>query len=129
MELSALGNREVTAWVDFEDTSTELRHVSLEEIEKLKKAATKRTFQKRTGLAIDVMDNVKFMQLLGNAAIVAWKGMEMHGEEYQCTPEHIDMLMSHWSDYAIWVNNNCTELALFVKKTEEAIQEEEEKNS
>lgn len=129
-DVSALmGDEELQAWVDFSDeVKVLLRHVSREKISKILKQATVTSFDRSHQKQSEV-DNLKYGELIGKAAIVDWQGLVAAGGPLPCNPENINILMRRWGDFAKFVSDTCSDLEQLVAAEKESVRKNSENTS
>jgi hypothetical protein len=118
------GGDGLQVWVDFNDeVRVKLRYISREEMAGIIKKSTVIEFvnhQKR-----ETLDNLKYGELVGLAAIADWSGLVQGSEPFPCTPENVKQLMRLWGDFAKFVSDFSSDFERLVAADKEA----ERKNS
>ncbi len=109
MEIGALKRDDFEVWVRFMDAEVLVRYVSLEELQRIGKKATRREWDGKHR-PLETMDALEANRLLGRAAVRGWKGLTVDGAEFPFSPENRDLLMTRWSDFAKFVGDACTDL-------------------
>lgn len=126
MEIGKLASREeFSAWVPFGDAGVEIliRFISREEVFTLQRKAVQVMFDRKE--TTEKHDPVLGGVILGQAAILDWKGFTVEGDVYPCTPENIETLMRRWASFASFVDGTCIDMI----KLQDAAREAERKNS
>ena len=116
MDISKLTNNDpVQVWVPFgEDTEVLIQYVSREELRAIYRKSKETAFVKHQ--KVETVNDGKADILLGRAAVKGWRprpgksGFTAKGEEFPYTPENCDLLMTRWTDFALFVNDICTDL-------------------
>jgi len=110
------------AWLQFTDgVRVKLRYVSPQQFAHWRKIASRRRL--RGGRIFEELDESKLDEILSDEVILDWEGITENGQPFPCTPENKRLLMQHWTEFALWVNEQCMRLEAFVQ----AEQEEEQK--
>ena len=113
------GGDSLQVWVDFNtEIRVKLRHISREEMATITRKATVSEFvnhQKR-----EKLDDLKYGELIGLAAIADWSGLVLGDEPFPCTPENIKLLMLKWGDFAKFISDFSTDFERLVAAEKEA---------
>ena len=117
MDISAVTKNNFTAWVHFDDAEVHMRHLSREELREIYKKATRTVFSNHQ--KSEEFDPVKADTLLGQAAIIDWKGFANGDKPFACTPENIELLMRRHNSFAKFVNDVCVDLDYLVREGRE----------
>jgi hypothetical protein len=113
------GTEELLAWVPFnDDVTVQVRHVSREELAGILRQATVVSFDNKHQKQTEI-DNLKYGELLGLAAIKDWKGLVTGTAEFPCTPENIRILMRKWADFAKFISDLSSDLERLVQAEKE----------
>lgn len=125
-DVSAIvGGEDLVVWVDYNDRITvQVKYIDREKFADLIKKATTTNWDRKHQKQ-EVVDNLKFGELLGDAAIADWRGMVVNKQEFPCNEQNRALVMRKWTDFAKFVGEVCTDLERLV----EAEQESAKKNS
>lgn len=63
---------------------------------------------------IDRVDSEKIAVLVGEAALIGWRGIKRHGEDVPFSPEMRDWLMSNIGDFSNFVFERAVEYSAYV---------------
>ncbi len=137
MELKKLMIDTKSAWVDFPGLSgfsVEVANLSRKELTSLRKRCTTQKFDRKTRVAVDHLDEDKFVTEFTAAVIKNWKGLtlenletllliDMEGkdpsEELEYTVENAEVLVNSSNEFDTWLNEVVFDLDNFRTKREE----------
>jgi hypothetical protein len=111
MEIGALKKDDFVISIPFiEDSEVLIRYVSREELQEIKRNATKISWDRKNEPS-EEFDSLRADLLLGRAAVRGWKGLTMNGEEFPYSPENCDLLMRKWTEFAKFVGEASMDIA------------------
>jgi hypothetical protein len=115
-DISSINSAEnLTVWVEYNDqVSVLLRHITREDLAGILKRATRTTWDKQHQPE-ELIDNIKYGELVGDAAIVDWTGLLDAGQAFPCTPENKALVMRKWSNFAKFVSDLSSDLDRMVE--------------
>ena len=121
MDISTIINGDdLAVWIDYnEDVSVQVRHVPREELSVIMQKSTKTTWD-RKHQAEQSVDNIKYGELMGEAAIVDWSGLEVSGVPLPCTKENRALIMRKWSSFAKFVSDASSDLDRLIEADRDA---------
>jgi len=106
------------AWLEFTDgVQVKLRYVSPQQFAHWRKVASRRRL--RGGRIFEELDEGKLDEILCDEVILDWRGITEDGQPFPCTRENKRLLMQHWTEFALWVNEQCMRLEAFTQAKEE----------
>jgi len=127
MDVSALDDKGFEVWVRFLDAEVLMRYVGLDELRRIKEQATSYSWDREGGSQgpHESLDHEEANRLFGRAAVRGWRGLTRDGEDFPFSPEHCDLLISRWSEFARFV----AEVSLDLKRLEDERMEKCKKKS
>lgn len=121
MDISALKQDDFQVSVPFMDAEVIVRYVSIDELRKINKQATKTTWDRRHQKT-DELDSLEANRLLGRACVKGWTNITMEGNPFSYSHENCDFLMEKWFEFSKFINDICTDLqALIAAEKEQKI--------
>jgi len=141
MELKKLMIDTKSAWVDFPGLSgfsVEVANLSRKELTSLRKRCTTQKFDRKSRVAVDTLDEEKFVTEFTSSVIKDWKGLtlenletllliDMEGkdplEELEYTAENAEVLVNSSTEFDTWLNEVVFDLDNFRTKREAGITE------
>jgi hypothetical protein len=107
---SILGSEDPAVWVQYNDeVSVLIRHITREKMSALLKAASRTTWDKNHQPETTI-DNIKYGELIGEAAIVDWAGLNDGDKAFPCTKDNKALLMRKWANFAKFVSDISSDL-------------------
>ena len=117
---SIRSTEDLTVWVTYnDDVDVQLKHIPRESLAGILKQATRTTWDKHHQPAENV-DNLKYGELVGDAAIVDWSGLRDGDQEFPCTPDNKKLLMRKWSNFAKFVSDLSSDLDRLIESEKES---------
>lgn len=122
LDISGLiGTNEIEVWVEYSsEVFVLVRHVSREALTAILKKATKTTFDHKHQKQEEI-DNIRYGELIGEAAIADWTGLRAGSEVFPCTPENIHLLMRKWADFAKFISDVSSDLERLIDAEKESV--------
>ena len=112
---------DLTVWVAYnDDVDVQLRHIPREKLSGILKQASRTTWDKHHQ-PVESVDNLKYGELVGDAAIVDWSGLRDGDQEFPCTPENKNLLMRKWSNFAKFVSDLSSDLDRMIESEKESV--------
>ena len=110
---------EMTVWVEYNDqVSVLIRHIPREKLAGIFKAASRTTWDKNHQPETSI-DNIRYGELIGEAAIVDWAGFVDEGQAFPCTNDNKALLMRKWGNFAKFVSDLSSDLDRLVEAEKE----------
>lgn len=117
---SMRGDDGLAVWVEYNDEITvQIKHVPREAMAGILRQATRTTWDKNHQPE-NTIDNLKFGELVGDAAIIDWRGLVDGDQEFPCTPENKRLLMRKWANFARFVADCSSDLDRLMAAEKEA---------
>ena len=111
---------EKTVWVQYNDeVSVLVRHVPREKLSGILQQATRTSWDKHHQPESTV-DNIKYGELVGEAAIVDWTGLVDGDQPFACNPENRALLMRKCSNFAKFISDLSSDLDRLIETEKEA---------
>lgn len=111
---------DLTVWVPYNDeVSVQLKHIPREALAGILKQATRTTWDK-AHQPENTIDNIKYGELVGDAAIMDWAGLRDGDREFPCTQENKRLLMRKWANFAKFVSDLSSDLDRLVESEKES---------
>jgi hypothetical protein len=108
MDVQGLLQEGFSAWMHFADFQVQVAFVPLDEVNRIQSEATATTIIE--GRVIQELDNVKYAELLADAAVRDWKGLRNGDEDFPYSREHARLLMRKWGAFHKFVTDACVSL-------------------
>ncbi|MDA8155566.1 MAG: hypothetical protein M0Z52_03800 [Actinomycetota bacterium] len=114
MDISALSDDYVVEVPFGEDAFVTLRYLSREESQAIARQSMKRKWDldKNT----EIFDSIESARLIGRAVVRGWRGIVKDGQDFPCTPENCDFLMTRCHEFFKLVNETCNDIRALMKK-------------
>lgn len=110
-----------TAWVPYNDQVAVLvRHIPREKLSGILRQATKTTWDQKHQPENNV-DNIKYGELIGEAAIVDWTGLIIDDKPFPCTKENRGILMRKWGSFAKFISDLSSDIERLMESQQEAV--------
>lgn len=87
-----------------------IRYTARDKFAELIKRATKIAYNPKTHQREEKLDNDRANLLVGEWAVVGWKGITQKGADFPFSAENRDLLMAKWHEFAKFVVDVCTDL-------------------
>ena len=120
-DVSSIRNTaDFAVWVEYnDDVSVLIKHVPRESLAGILKQATRTTWDKHHQPENSV-DNIKYGELVGDAAIVDWTGLVDGDQPFPCTQENKKLLMRKWTNFAKFVSDLSSDLDRLMESEKES---------
>ncbi len=119
MDISGLKREEFVVEMPFGDAVVTIAYVSPEELRKIARQATGRSWDRRHQPK-EELDQDKANILLGRKAVRGWRGFVEDGQEVPYSPEECDRLINRWGEFSRFVNEVCTDLQALQEQEKQA---------
>lgn len=117
---SIRSTEDLAVWVQYNDeVSVLIRHIPREALSGILRQATRTTWDKHHQPQ-QVVDNIKYGELVGEAAIVDWTGLIDGDQPFPCTRENKSLLMRKWSNFAKFISDLSSDLDRLMESDKEA---------
>jgi hypothetical protein len=114
-------SEDLAVWVEYNDqVSVLLRHIPREKLAGIFKQATRTTWDKNHQPETTI-DNIKYGELVGEAAIADWAGLVDGEEPFPCTKENKALLMRKWGNFAKFVSDLSSDLDRLIESEQDAV--------
>ena len=127
MDIGALVEQPEKTWVKFLDAEVLLEFIGVDELEKIIKNNMTYKYESSRGRSGRTEStNSKGVALeLGERAVKDWRTITLKGKPVPFSPEKRDLFMTQWPEFARFVSDASTDIAVFAEQEREA----DEKNS
>lgn len=113
MDISALTKQEFTAWVPFDDGAEVLiRYVPRDVLVDIGRRAVVVKLDPKTRKETREYDPIAADCMIAAAAVVDWKGFEVDGQDFPCTPENLETLVRKWGAFSRFVSESCVSVGI-----------------
>jgi hypothetical protein len=131
MNLKSLMVDTKSAWIPypgFDGFEVEVVNLGREKLVNLRKSCIETSFDRRTKLPREELNEKKFIRAFTDASIKGWKGLKLSyveqlmlvdiseedpESELEHTPENAELLVSNSSDFDVWLNEAVSDLDNF----------------
>lgn len=120
-DISSIRSAEaLSVWVSYnDDVSVLIRHIPRESLSGILRQATRTTWDKNHQPE-QVVDNIKYGELVGEAAIVDWAGLIDGDQPFPCTKDNRALLMRKWSNFAKFISDLSSDLDRLMESDKDA---------
>ena len=100
MDISRIKNKDLKVWLPMMDgVEVQCRHLPRGEFSALRQQAVKISYDPRTKEKIEKLDDRKLESAMARAMVIDWRGITDGDQEWPCTPENIDYLMTECVEF------------------------------
>ena len=111
---------DVAVWVQYNDqVNVLIRHIPRERLSGILKQASRTTWDKNHQPETTI-DNIKYGELVGDAAIVDWTGLIDGEQAFPCTKDNKALLMRKWGNFAKFISDLSSDLDRLLESEREA---------
>jgi hypothetical protein len=117
---SIKSSEEKTVWVQYNDEVAVLvRHIPREKLSGILQQASRTTWDKHHQPE-STIDNIKYGELVGDAAIVDWTGLVDGDQPFACTKENKQLLMRKWGNFAKFISDLSSDLDRLIESEKDS---------